>query len=119
MADKKNEAKSPLTSKQKEFLKVYDSVGGNVSMACKQANVKSRTTFYRWMQNEEFKQAVEDVDESYIDLAESQLRAAVSRGDMNAVFFLLKTKGKQRGYVERTEQDVTVNPFQQLLQEVD
>lgn len=88
-------------------------------MACRQANIKSRTTYYRWLENDEFQDAVENVNESFIDLAESQLRAAVSRGDMNAVFFLLKTKGKNRGYVERTEQSVAVNDFQKLMQELD
>lgn len=111
--------KQTLTKQQKEFLTVFNQVGGNISMACKQANIKSRTTYYRWLENDVFRDAVENVNESFIDLAESQLRAAVSRGDMNAVFFLLKTKGKNRGYVERTEQSVSVNDFQKLMQELD
>ncbi len=111
--------KQTLTKQQKEFLTVFNQVGGNISMACRQANIKSRTTYYRWLENDEFRDAVENVNESFIDLAESQLRAAVSRGDMNAVFFLLKTKGKNRGYVERTEQNVSVNDFQKLMQELD
>lgn len=111
--------KQTLTKQQKEFLTVFNQVGGNISMACRQANIKSRTTYYRWLENDEFRDAVENVNESFIDLAESQLRAAVSLGDMNAVFFLLKTKGKNRGYVERTEQSVSVNDFQKLMQELD
>lgn len=111
--------KQTLTKQQKEFLTVFNQVVGNISMACRQANIKSRTTYYRWLENDEFRDAVENVNESFIDLAESQLRAAVSRGDMNAVFFLLKTKGKNRGYVERTEQSVSVNDFQKLMQELD
>nr|DAG17916.1 MAG TPA: putative terminase small subunit [Caudoviricetes sp.] len=111
--------KQTLTKQQKEFLTVFNQVGGNISMACRKANIKSRTTYYRWLENDEFRDAVENVNESFIDLAESQLRAAVSRGDMNAVFFLLKTKGKNRGYVERTEQSVSVNDFQKLMQELD
>lgn len=113
------ETKSTLSPSQKRFLKAYDACGGNVSVACQKADIKSRTTFYRWMENQEFKDAVEAVNESYIDLAETQLRMAVSRGDMQAVFFILKTKGKSRGYVERTEQEVSVNAFQELMQEVE
>lgn len=111
--------KQSLTKQQKDFLKVFNQVGGNISMACRQSNIKSRTTYYRWLENEDFRDAVENVNESFIDLAESQLRAAVSRGDMNAVFFLLKTKGKSRGYVERTEQSFSMNEFQKLMQELD
>jgi hypothetical protein len=110
---------STLSAAQKRFVKAYDACGGNVTVACQKADVKSRTTYYRWLENAEFKEAVESVNESFIDLAETQLRMAVSRGDMNAVFFLLKTKGKSRGYVEKTEHDVNVNPFQELMQEVE
>lgn len=107
-----------LTQAQKKFLKVFDSVGGNITIACKQANVKSRTTYYRWMENEAFKEKIDEVNESFIDLAESQLRIAVGRGDLQAVFFLLKTKGKSRGYVEKTEHDVSINPFEKLMREL-
>ena len=110
---------STLSAAQKRFLKAFDACGGNVSVACQKADIKSRTTYYRWLANADFKEQVESIEESFIDLAESQLRMAVSRGDMNAVFFLLKTKGKSRGYVEKTEHDVNVNPFQELMQEVE
>ena len=63
--------KQTLTKQQKEFLKVFNQVGGNISMACIQANIKSRTTYYRWLKNDEFRDAVENVNESFIDLAES------------------------------------------------
>lgn len=108
-----------LSAAQKKFLEVYDKVGGNVSLACQQANIKSRTTYYRWMKEGAFKDEIENINESYIDMAETQLRAAVSRGDMNAVFFLLKTKGKSRGYVEKIEQDVKNDAFYELMKELD
>lgn len=110
---------STLSAAQKKFLEVYDNVGGNVSLACQQANIKSRTTYYRWMKEEAFKEEIENINESYIDMAETQLRAAVSRGDMNAVFFLLKTKGKSRGYVEKIEQEVKDDAFYALMKELD
>lgn len=39
-----------------------------------------------------------------LDIGEMKLYEAVLKGDPWGVQFLLKTKGKQRGYVERTEQ---------------
>lgn len=36
-----------------------------------------------------------------LDLAESQLKVAVSKGEAWAICFTLKTKGRKRGYVER------------------
>jgi hypothetical protein len=111
----KNKISTTLTEKQKDFLRAFDGVAGNISIACKKSNIKSRTTFYRWLENKEFKEAVDNVNESFIDLAESQLRSAIAAGNLNAVFFLLKTKGKDRGYVERIEQRVDMNPFEELM----
>lgn len=119
--DKETKTKEPpssLSAAQKRFIKAYDACGGNVSVACQKADIKSRTTYYRWLDNQEFKEAVEEINESFIDLAETQLRMAVSRGDMNAVFFLLKTKGKHRGYIEKTETDVNLNPFEELMRSI-
>ena len=48
-------------------------------------------------------QVLHDVRGAALDLAESQLLAAVERGEGWAVQFFLKTVGKARGYVERQE----------------
>jgi len=41
--------------------------------------------------------------ESFLDVGELSLLRAVQRGEAWAVCFLLKTQGKQRGYIERAE----------------
>lgn len=38
-----------------------------------------------------------------LDLAETELLKAIRGGNMTAIIFYLKTKGKQRGYTERQE----------------
>jgi hypothetical protein len=38
-----------------------------------------------------------------LDFAESQLHKQVKEGNTTATIFLLKTKGKKRGYIERQE----------------
>ena len=47
--------------------------------------------------------AVKDVENIAIDFAESQLHQQILDGNSTATIFFLKTKGKKRGYVERTE----------------
>lgn len=45
---------------------------------------------------------VEILDQT-LDVAESKLITAITEGELKAVFFYLKTKGKHRGYTERVE----------------
>jgi hypothetical protein len=56
----------------------------------------------RWA---ETRAAYDDESERALDLSESQLLKAVQAGDGPMIRFHLATKGKNRGYVERTELD--------------
>lgn len=47
--------------------------------------------------------AYEEANETNIDLAEGHLMKAIDAGNIKAILFYLRTKGKARGYVERTE----------------
>lgn len=116
MKEEKNKSSERLTKKQKRFIEVYSGPAlCNISATCEKVGV-SRRNFYYWKQkNEKFREAIEDAEEQNIDLAETKLKRAVLDGDMTAIIFFLKTKGKKRGYVEQIEQKVEVNPFQQLM----
>lgn len=48
-------------------------------------------------------QAYEDEKEAILDLCESVLYAAIKNGDTQSAKWLLATKGKERGFVERRE----------------
>lgn len=76
---------------------------GVVTTACKSVGC-SRETFYKYCKDdEEFKSKVEDINNVTLDFAESQLHKQIMDGNTTATIFYLKTKGKKRGYVERTE----------------
>lgn len=76
---------------------------GIVTTACKQVNI-SRETHYRWMQEDTtYKTAVEDISDIALDFAESKLHGLIDKGDTSANIFYLKTKGKKRGYIEKSE----------------
>jgi hypothetical protein len=85
---------------------------GVVTAACKQAGV-GRTQFYEWLRtDEEFAKQVEDIRDVTLDFAESALYQQIKKGNTAATIFLLKTKGKGRGYIERQEYDLgTDNHF--------
>lgn len=47
--------------------------------------------------------ALNDARESMVDMTESALYKRILDGDTTAIIFFLKTRGKERGYVERQE----------------
>lgn len=106
-----------------QFEQIANACGGVLSDIA--ANFKvARNTVYAWCEADpEFKQALDDSRERFIDLAESNLRKLVAgvpaietnekgekqfagwieRPSETAIIFTLKTRGKKRGYVERQE----------------
>ncbi len=85
------------------LLESLEKALGVVTTACKTAGC-SRETFYKYCrEDEEFKTKVEDISNITLDFAESQLHKQIMDGNTTATIFYLKTKGKNRGYVERSE----------------
>ena len=96
-----NRTKSDIL--KKELLAALEKSLGIVTTACKACQV-ARSTFYDWYNNDlEFKASVDDVGEVSLDFAESKLLEQISANNSTATIFYLKTKGKKRGYVERSE----------------
>ena len=64
----------------------------------------TRQLYYKWLEDDPaFAEAVESIRQEQIDTVESALLNKIEDGDTTAVIFYLKTKGKERGYSERTE----------------
>lgn len=75
----------------------------NVSVACTKANV-SRSMHYYWLTKSDiYKKEVENLKEGLIDRVESALYKNIIEGNVTAQIFFLKTKGKDRGYIETQE----------------
>lgn len=86
---------------KKQIAKALKSCGGFVSQTAKKLNV-SASNIYAWMdRHPELKELKQDIEESYLDLAETKLLKLVDSADLGAVCFYLKCKGKKRGYVEK------------------
>lgn len=111
------------------FRKIANSCGGVLADIAANIGVE-RNTIYNWCKEDEvFAQALEDSRERFIDLAESNLRKLVAgvpaietdengnkkfagwveKPSETAIIFTLKTRGKKRGYVERSEVEADVN----------
>jgi|TARA_R100001530_G_C4217997_1_gene129179 hypothetical protein len=93
--------------KKESILKALESSLGVVTVACKSADVP-RSTYYKWLnEDEEFAKAVKDIENIALDFGESQLHSQMKDGNTSATIFFLKTKGKKRGYIERSELDLS------------
>lgn len=100
------EEKKPRLStrvKKSKFLKEMLSNYGNITESCKTIGI-SRTAYYKWLKNDsKFKQSIEDLEESDLDFAESEMKKRIQSGSERVLIFYLETKGKKRGYVKRSE----------------
>jgi hypothetical protein len=119
--EEKKEKSQNATLKKNAMLKALESTLGVVTSACEVVGI-DRRTHYRWMNEDEaYRVQVESLTDLAVDFAESQLfelikgaHREVSTPDgeviriqdapnTSATIFYLKTRGKKRGYVERSE----------------
>lgn len=99
---------------KKALIEALEKSLGVVTTACKLVGV-TRTTFYQYVKDDpEFAEAVKDINEVTIDFAESQLHKQIKNGNTTATIFYLKTKGKKRGYVEKTEIDFSTDNNEEI-----
>lgn len=75
---------------------------GNIS-ATAQAFAVSRSGMVQFIDRHNLGHVVEEAREATVDIAETALKRAVLNGEAWAIALTLKTIGKKRGYVERTE----------------
>jgi hypothetical protein len=100
----KNKSDNSNTIKRKTaLLAALEKSLGVVTSACRLTKI-DRSTFYQWMKDDpEFKAAVDELSDVALDFGESQLFKQIQNGVPSSTIFFLKTKGKKRGYIERTE----------------
>jgi len=93
--------------KKEAMLQALENSLGVVTVACKQSDTP-RSTYYKWLkEDEDFAKSVKEIENIALDFAESQLHSQMKDGNTSATIFYLKTKGKKRGYIERSELDLS------------
>ncbi len=76
---------------------------GLLTLAAKKAGIGYRTLCKYAELCPTIRQAINESRESITDMAEGKLYQAINAGNMTAIIFYLKTKAKDRGYIERSE----------------
>jgi len=88
---------------KKAILEALEKSLGIVTTACKIVGI-NRGTFYKYINEDpEFKKAVKDIENISLDFAESKLLEQIKANNTAATIFYLKTKGKNRGYIEKQQ----------------
>ena len=86
-----------------QIIDALRDVNGMVYLAARKLGCAPNTIYNRMAKSDNIKAAVEDYRGELIDLSEQKLRQAVLNSEPWAVALVLKTLGKKRGYVERSE----------------
>lgn len=102
-------------SKERALAALEQSLGV-VTSAVKQAGI-SRSQFYKYYNDDPaFKEAVDGIQAVTLDFVESQLFKQIREGNTAATIFYLKTRGKERGYIESPLIGIdTFSPVQIIL----
>ncbi len=104
-SEKADKRADKTDANKKKALEALKSTMGNITAACAAAGV-NRQHFYTWRDNDpDFEQEVKNISESAIDMGETALMKQIQDGNTACIIFFLKTRGKERGYVERMEHD--------------
>ena len=78
------------TLKKKAMLKALEDSCGIVYRACKKVGI-ARSTFYEWMKHdEEFNEAVNEINEIQLDKSEESLQRQIANDNTTATIFHLK-----------------------------
>lgn len=89
-----------------------DQTGIAFSEACKELKIP-QTTAWQWKNaDDDWREACDNARqgmiESMLDVAENKLLENVKSGDNTSIIFFMKTQGKARGYIEKTQVETTI-----------
>lgn len=111
-----------------ELIEAFEESGGIIAAAIVyirehfNKEIHRETVTDRIRKSDEVRAARDNGLEACKDLAESRLFEAIEAGNMTAIIFFLKTRGKERGYTERQEIQAAaevrmINPYDGMSRE--
>jgi predicted transcriptional regulator len=86
-----------------QFAILLEKAGGFKTRVAKQLGITLSAVCHRIKRSEYLREQCKSIEETVLDMAEAALLKAVNEGEAWAITFVLKCKGKKRGWVERSE----------------
>lgn len=103
------------TKKKAQFLEVYAKNMATIGVACDKAEIE-RTTYYLWMKTDpQFRSAINQIDDSRIDMVEDELMQLIQKHDGPSIRFFLERKAPEYKAKSQTEIVTGDKTFEDLL----
>lgn len=100
-----------IEQRQHRMLAALSKHLGLLCRAAKEAGIEEKE-HYHWLKTDEkYKEAVHNVLEQVTDTVEDALFNLISKGNVTAIIFYLKTRGKHRGYAQHEEEAFSKWPY--------
>lgn len=97
---------------EEEFAVMLEKAGGFKSRLAKQLGISVSAVCHRIKRSKYLQDQCKTIEETVLDMAEAGLLKAAQNGEPWAITFILKCKGRKRGWVER--QDVAFSGVDEL-----
>lgn len=98
----------------KQIINALIEANGYISVVARRLGCNFQTICNYRDKYPEVKRAITAIEEAELDFTESKLHANIRAGKEASIFFKLKTKAKHRGYIEKTEHQISSGPGEPL-----
>lgn len=106
----KKKKKTPIGVSNDDIELALHKFHGNISKAADFVGMDHYAVRHRIYNNERLLAARRDITAEFVDDTEDELKKLVKAGNPSAIIFVLKTLGKDRGYVERSTVEHELGP---------
>ena len=101
---KPNKRGRPAAATIEQIAEALEHSAGIFTVAAKMLGCAPNTISNKVRVSKKLRKLVAEIKYKTLDLAEAQLLKKLKEGNMTAIIFYLKTQGKERGYVERVQE---------------
>ena len=101
--------------RKEDYIKAIRASNGIITSAAMKLGVERAAIYQAAKRWSDVQEAIDESRQILVDFAEAKLKEKILALDTTAIIFTLKTLGKNRGYVERVEQqhsgEIAIRPI--------